>query len=225
MPSRSSSKTNLAQAAETQEPGMWSNDASVQEPDRIQEASKPKSTPANLSASSASVPRSPASRGPRTPRTPRRVELQPTKLEALDDTLGPLGPLGASAATQDLGPTPPVKEQPIQSSSHARSTAQGRSDVNDDSIQASRIRGPPPVQPMPAGGENARRQGHPSMSIEQASKPSFDITVGDPHKVGDLTNSHIVYNVRTKVGDICSSIPRLILYRQPPKHTKIQSFL
>jgi sorting nexin-1/2 len=36
------------------------------------------------------------------------------------------------------------------------------------------------------------------MSIEQAAKPSFDITVGDPHKVGDITSSHIVYQVQTR---------------------------
>ena len=36
------------------------------------------------------------------------------------------------------------------------------------------------------------------MSIEQAAKPTFNITVGDPHKVGDMTSSHIVYQVRTK---------------------------
>jgi sorting nexin-1/2 len=35
--------------------------------------------------------------------------------------------------------------------------------------------------------------------VEQAAKPTFYITVGDPHKVGDLTSSHIVYQVRTKV--------------------------
>jgi sorting nexin-1/2 len=34
--------------------------------------------------------------------------------------------------------------------------------------------------------------------VEQAAKPTFEITVGDPHKVGDLTSSHIVYQVRTK---------------------------
>ena len=39
------------------------------------------------------------------------------------------------------------------------------------------------------------------MSVEQAAKPSFDISVGDPHKVGDLTSSHIVYQVTTKVRD------------------------
>ena len=60
-------------------------------------------------------------------------------------------------------------------------------------------------QPSPGGPEGARRQTQPSVSIEQAARPSFDITVGDPHKVGDLTSSHIVYQVRTKVSPI---IPR-----------------
>jgi hypothetical protein len=39
------------------------------------------------------------------------------------------------------------------------------------------------------------------MSVEQAAKPTFDISVGDPHKVGDLTSSHTVYQVRTRVID------------------------
>nr|6H7W_A Chain A, Putative vacuolar protein sorting-associated protein [Thermochaetoides thermophila DSM 1495]6H7W_B Chain B, Putative vacuolar protein sorting-associated protein [Thermochaetoides thermophila DSM 1495]6H7W_E Chain E, Putative vacuolar protein sorting-associated protein [Thermochaetoides thermophila DSM 1495]6H7W_F Chain F, Putative vacuolar protein sorting-associated protein [Thermochaetoides thermophila DSM 1495]6H7W_G Chain G, Putative vacuolar protein sorting-associated protein [T len=30
------------------------------------------------------------------------------------------------------------------------------------------------------------------------ARPTFHITVGDPHKVGDLATSHIVYSVRTK---------------------------
>lgn len=60
-------------------------------------------------------------------------------------------------------------------------------------------RAPPPVQAaMPIHG-GARGMGPPSVSVEQAAKPSFTITVGDPHKVGDLTSSHIVYSVRTKV--------------------------
>ena len=44
-----------------------------------------------------------------------------------------------------------------------------------------------------------KRQTQPSMSVEEAAKPTFDISVGDPHKVGDLTSSHIVYQIRTKV--------------------------
>ena len=57
--------------------------------------------------------------------------------------------------------------------------------------------GPPPVQ-RPEGA-TVRRETQPSVSIEQAARPTFDISVGDPHKVGDLTSSHIVYQVRTKV--------------------------
>lgn len=72
-------------------------------------------------------------------------------------------------------------------------------DDEDGSLyrQATGLRQPPPVQgalPSPV-----RTTTQPSVSIEQAAKPSFHITVGDPHKVGDLTSSHIVYSVRTKV--------------------------
>ena len=74
-------------------------------------------------------------------------------------------------------------------------------DPDDDDEGHERTPGPripPPVQPNQ--GATVRRDTQPSMSIEQAAKPSFDITVGDPHKVGDLTSSHIVYLVKTKVG-------------------------
>ncbi|KAK4044880.1 Vps5 C terminal like-domain-containing protein [Parachaetomium inaequale] len=57
-------------------------------------------------------------------------------------------------------------------------------------------RQPPPVQAaLPSPVQTAT---HPSVSVERAARPSFWIAVGDPHKVGDLTSSHIVYSVRTK---------------------------
>lgn len=56
---------------------------------------------------------------------------------------------------------------------------------------------PPPVDA--ARPSSVRSGTHPSMSVEQAAKPSFQIYVGDPVKIGDLTSSHIVYSVRTKV--------------------------
>jgi sorting nexin-1/2 len=59
------------------------------------------------------------------------------------------------------------------------------------------FRNPPPVQP-PSDVEGPKRQQQPSISVEKAANPTFDITVGDPHKVGDLTSSHIVYQVRTR---------------------------
>jgi len=70
-------------------------------------------------------------------------------------------------------------------------------DLSDDIEPPAGPRVAPPVQP--AQGVPVRRDTQPSVSVEQAAKPSFDITVGDPHKVGDLTSSHIVYLVRTKV--------------------------
>lgn len=156
---------------------------------------------------------------------PRRVGAQPTRLEALDDSLGPLGPLGENSpafSRSEQPPSPPLKEQqqqqqqqqslPVRSVHHGPHQTQSpmsRSmmdsiDLGDDSESTtSRARYPPPVQPPPAGLENSRRQTQQSVSIEQAAKPNFEITVGDPHKVGDLTSSHIVYQVRTKVGYTC----------------------
>ena len=131
-------------------------------------------------------------------------------------------------------PLPPLKEQPLpvrharpsQSTSASRTSASMMESVDleqDGESQGSRARYPPPVQPPQNGAENNRRQTQPSVSIEQAAKPSFEITVGDPHKVGDLTSSHIVYQVRTKV--ILSTIqpvPRAKLiyrYRQRQRRT------
>jgi sorting nexin-1/2 len=70
--------------------------------------------------------------------------------------------------------------------------------VNLDDEQPRSVKGPPPVQPA-ASMEGPKRQTQPSISVEQAAKPTFRVAVGDPHKVGDLTSSHIVYQVRTKV--------------------------
>jgi sorting nexin-1/2 len=138
------------------------------------------------------------------------VGTQVAKLEALDDSLGPLGPLGdngIAALQTDYPPVPPQKEQTVihnirqpplvpSQSTVSRSTMD-TVDLDDDVERSGKPRIPPPVQP-PQGGP-VRRDTQPSVSIEQAAKPSFDITVGDPHKVGDLTSSHIVYQVRTKV--------------------------
>ena len=57
-------------------------------------------------------------------------------------------------------------------------------------------RAPPPVDT--ARPSSVRSNTQPSVTVEQASKPTFHITVGDPVKIGDLTSSHIVYSVRTK---------------------------
>lgn len=70
-------------------------------------------------------------------------------------------------------------------------------DDEDENLAPAGPRVPPPVQP--ASSNTPQRQTQPSVSVEQAAKPSFQISVGDPHKVGDLTSSHTEYSVFTKV--------------------------
>ncbi|KAH9909939.1 vacuolar sorting protein [Xylariomycetidae sp. FL2044] len=162
----------------------------------------PDAEPSQQSQSSLKSPTTRQARGP-----VRRLVAQPTKLEAADDPLGPLGPLGDNARTgadaqQDERPVPPQKEQMVIRTTMPQQ-AQRRAGPNDPHrIEDDEYdkplgpRAPPPVQnaqPSPI-----RSSTQPSVSIEQAAKPSFNITVGDPHKVGDLTSSHIVYSVRTK---------------------------
>ncbi|KAL8905889.1 MAG: hypothetical protein Q9207_002366 [Kuettlingeria erythrocarpa] len=174
--------------------------------------------------SSTSSPRSPAGRGPR---TPRRVGAQPTRLEAVDDSLGPLGPLGDNAIGQqdpDQPPKPPSKEQSLSSynARQAPSTSSSMNksmldsvDLGDDGASVnSRARYTGQGQPPPGAIDGPRRQTQPSVSIEQASRPSFDITVGDPHKVGDLTSSHIVYQVRTKTSSKAYKQPEFTVSRR-----------
>ncbi|KAK4189093.1 Vps5 C terminal like-domain-containing protein [Podospora australis] len=119
---------------------------------------------------------------------------------------GPLSsPLGGGTP-----PVPPSKELPIRTTMPQPQNKRtgGPPDphrIDDDDDDDEHLfrgtglasgRQPPPVQgalPSPV-----RTTAQPSMSIEQAAKPTFQITVGDPHKVGDLTSSHIVYSVRTR---------------------------
>ncbi|KAL1844467.1 hypothetical protein VTK73DRAFT_2463 [Phialemonium thermophilum] len=180
-------------------------------------SSEPKESSSSTSAQSPTAPTSGSSTAGRSSRmTPRRLVAQPTRLEAVeDDPLGPLGG-GGGGSSSDSGlplespPAPPQKETlPIrttmpQSASAAAARRSGpadphRIDDDDDDEALARRSGPrqpPPVHPaLPSPVASTRE---PSVRIEQAAKPSFHITVGDPHKVGDLTSSHIVYSVRTK---------------------------
>ncbi|KAE8383561.1 Vps5 C terminal like-domain-containing protein [Aspergillus bertholletiae] len=150
-------------------------------------------------------PRSPVRRGPR---GVRKISAHATKLEAVDDTLDPLGPLGdkadeASPAAVEQAPVPPQKEafagRNVRPTSSASQTPSGAGMVDSVNLEedGAGFRNPPPVQP-PSDADSSKRLSEPSISIEKAAKPTFEITVGDPHKVGDLTSSHIVYQVRTK---------------------------
>lgn len=161
-------------------------------------ASQSQSQSAGASSSTAT----PAS--PRTARAPRRLIAQPTRLQAVEDPLGPLGGASGDEATaQDAPPAPPQKEQMVLRTTMVPQQQQPRRPadphrIDDDDFDEPRgPRQPPPVEA--ARPSSVRSSTNPSVSVEQAAKPSFHITVGDPVKIGDLTSSHIVYSVRTKV--------------------------
>ncbi|KAK5089301.1 Vacuolar protein sorting-associated protein vps5 [Exophiala xenobiotica] len=151
----------------------------------------------------------------------KKALAQSTILQSVDDALDPLGPLGAAEsapspspapapAQVDQAPTPPRKETGARQVSGGRPPPAAADDVDNPSI---RSRGAPPIHP-PGSRDGSIRQGPPSMSLEQAAKPTFDILVGDPHKVGDLTSSHIVYQVRTKTSSKAYKQPEFAVSRR-----------
>ncbi|KAF2837831.1 Vps5-domain-containing protein [Patellaria atrata CBS 101060] len=180
-------------------PNQTSTKATTEErTENTSDSSKPPTTP-----SVSTAPKSPAGRGTR---IIKRYGAQPTRLEAVSDSLGPLDPLrdDSTPPQADAPPAPPQKE-PVKVSRTPATTSQSslrglmESASLDDDEEAERSMGPripPPVQPP--SNDVPKRQTQPSMSVEQAAKPTFQVTVGDPHKVGDLTSSHTVYQVTTK---------------------------
>ncbi|KAF2034440.1 vacuolar protein sorting-associated protein-like protein vps5 [Setomelanomma holmii] len=177
---------------------------SAQEDDKHSDNALSASMPnASSSAPTAAAPRSPAGRGPRR----RQYGTQSTKLEAVDDPLGPLGASTPPTALEAAPPAPPQKEPSTSRSSRPAPDASTPSlpglmdsvSLNDEDALQTRSQGPRVAPPVQAPVTSAsQRHTQPSVSVEQAAKPSFSIYVGDPHKVGDLTSSHTEYSVTTK---------------------------
>ncbi|KAK5109660.1 hypothetical protein LTR62_006782 [Meristemomyces frigidus] len=172
VPSRSESNHDLPQAAE-----------------EAQTPSKPtEQPPASFTAG--------AKPAPSKSRTPRRHGglAQSTTLQSLDDdSLGPLGPLGAEPVAENTAPTPPVKELATRTKAPSRpgtGVSAGEASVGSEDSAS------------PNGHNRSfqppHRQQPPSLPVEQASKPTFSISVGDPHTVGNAANSHTVYTVITR---------------------------
>ncbi|KAJ6442189.1 sorting nexin 3 [Purpureocillium lavendulum] len=171
------------------EESPWADSAQSQQESQNDRPSQSSPAPASAAA-------------PRPSRGPRRLVAQPTRLEAVEDPLGPLSAGGDDdAQALDAAPPPPQKEQmvirTIMSSPQQQRRPADPHHIDDEDREGQRgPRPPPPVDAARPSSVQSSTQ--PSMSIEQASKPTFHITVGDPVKIGDLTSSHIVYSVRTK---------------------------
>lgn len=165
---------------------------------------------------------------------PRRGGGIVAKLEAVDDSFNPLGPLGGGDDTEEpitsplglsaeLPPQPPTKEPGSRgarsvSTASVPSTRDLMESVNlededeDDGLMGRKPRQPPPVPATPT--RETSRAIPPSVPVELAAKPTFDIQVGDPHKVGDLTSAHIVYQVSTKTSSKAYKVPEFTVSRR-----------
>ncbi|KAM0717654.1 hypothetical protein Q7P37_007506 [Cladosporium fusiforme] len=198
VPSRSHSAHNLAKAAEDSE-------QPAETPASPEPAAPASSTTSPISAK----PAPSKSRGPR-----RHVKLtQSTALESLDDSAGPLGPLGAEPVDEPAAPTPPVKEAASRTRSRPQTAGSSGNEPDDDTASSlNGARQPPPVLP-PQFVDRTRPQ-QPSMSVEQAAKPTFSITVGDPHTVGNAASSHTVYSVITKTTSKAYANPTFTVTRR-----------
>ncbi|TKA61052.1 hypothetical protein B0A49_10894 [Cryomyces minteri] len=230
VPSRSHSDSNLKKTGDEDDTTAQGEEDTTPETKPAAQSSEDASSttqpqdPPTLSAFTSTTHKSPAGRASR---TPRRYGMQPsaTRLEAVED---PLGHLGAAEPQPEQAPAPPRKEQTTQRNQpalrDASATASSQSSVrnlmqsvnlDEDVDQTSpRPRYAPPVQPSNSEVATRPRQTQPSMSVEQAAKPSFEIIVGDPHKVGDLTSSHTVYQVRTKTSSKAYRTPEFSVARR-----------
>ena len=187
VPSRSHSNQSLAKTAEAEQAGTSQS--------RAEESPHDAASP-------------PAKPAPSKSRTPRRYGnlAQSTTLESLDDSMGPLGPLGAEASVEPSAPAPPVKEL-------ASRTRAGRPSTGASS-QHSEDSGPVPATQRTFQPNRLSQPQPPSLPVEQASKPQFSISVGDPHTISSTTTSHTAYTVITTTTSKAYNSPTFTVTRR-----------
>jgi len=189
------------------------------ESDRRADPSQSTSSPAQASSSAGGIKPAPSKSRPS-----RRhgAVAQSTTLETLDDdSMGPLGPLGIDPAVDPAPPMPALKEQQ-QLSSRTKlpsrpGTAVSSVPSDDGGLNGSTRALQTPSASIRSGPpQQQQHQPHqpPSVSVEQAAKPTFHITVGDPHTVGNAANSHTVYAVITHTTSKAYVQPRFTVQRR-----------
>ncbi|KAK7204074.1 Vps5 C terminal like-domain-containing protein [Myxozyma melibiosi] len=130
--------------------------------------------------------------------------------EDLDPAVNPLGPI------DDASPSTETPEEEAAAGGDANDVLipkefeneRGLQSAKESAAMAAAVAADPSLMYVPMAVTDAYAASAPGSStgmgagrhqpIEQAAKPSFVISVGDPLKVGELTSAHTVYNVRTQ---------------------------
>ncbi|KAK9456015.1 Vps5 C terminal like-domain-containing protein [Dipodascopsis uninucleata] len=111
--------------------------------------------------------------------------------ENIDPVANPLGPLVDDPPEED-SKDEEKDVQPEQLPTNANSWASRMKTVGEEAQAAASISILNPS--LTATSSSIARH----IPVEQAANPTFEISVGDPIKVGDLASAHTVYNVHTK---------------------------
>ncbi|KAA8913064.1 hypothetical protein TRICI_003289 [Trichomonascus ciferrii] len=164
-------------------------ETSPQEEKQQQEQEQPQPQSPSSSATAGGGARR---KGPRTPiRKPRSRRITQEVEVEQDLESNPLGPLGAGGSNNDDEEQQDLQDVPLNAPPAA---SERISESIDEQISQkfSSLR-TSDEQPSPSPAVHADASGGGGASVA-----SFDISVGDPIKVGDITSSHTVYTVHTK---------------------------
>lgn len=136
-------------------------------------------------------------------RKPIRAAAVASRLQDLDLENDPLGPLGALPARNNSSPPPlpPLKD----------STDAVEADYGSHSRQESRA---PSYRSDLTSRPNPEQAHNPSIPLERAANPTFQISVGDPTRIGDITSAHTVYKVSTKTTSHAFRAPEFSVTRR-----------
>lgn len=135
-------------------------------------------------------------------RKPIRASAITSRLEQLGLDSDPLGPLGAPETSEASRPDPPTKESQPSGGVTSASIGKVKMDVRSASNYYNA-----------ANEQNG--SGRPlSVPLEQAANPTFNIVVGDPTKIGDITSAHTVYKVSTRTNSQAFKTPEFSVTRR-----------
>lgn len=122
--------------------------------------------------------------------------------ENLDPAVNPLGPIDDLSPTVEAEETVPGDDILIPEEFQ---NERGLQSAKESAAAAAAVAADPSLMYAPVATTDAYASNAPAGSssmrhqpVEQAANPTFLISVGDPIKVGELTNAHTVYNVRTQ---------------------------
>lgn len=173
-----SSSSSLVDKQQQQQPGEATVD--VQEQEQTAGAAAPQSPTSKETTTRRKGPRTPI-RKPRSRRITQEVEVE----QDLDSN--PLGPLGANNNEEAAEEPQDLQDVPLNAPSVPAPERISESIDEQISQKFSSLR-----------TSSEEQASSPAINTSNEPLASFDITVGDPIKVGDITSSHTVYTVHTK---------------------------